>query len=142
MGLEGYAFVDIPRMPGEYDLQAKLWAPVGTVREELHGAFCGSFVPLASVHLVAVADMHRRDQLPRDRSGLRAQTVAGVLHVRVHVLRYRPDSAQVGAPKERSRYPHAVQGAFAERPAGLRRRRRRGQSAEAGVRALDSGTLG
>lgn len=85
--LLGYTFVDIPQLPGEYDVRVPLWSPVGTLSQQLTAKLCGAFMPLASPHLVANADMHRRDALPRNRSALRAQTAAGMLHLRLNVVR-------------------------------------------------------
>lgn len=87
--LHGYSFVDVPRTPGQHEIQAKLWAPLGTIRQQFSSKLCGAYLPLASPHLVANADMHRLDALPRNRSALRAQTAAGVVHVRLQVIRQR-----------------------------------------------------
>merc|ERR1711966_642282 len=39
--LHGYTFVDIPERPGEYDLRVPLWAPLGTITQQLHSKLCG-----------------------------------------------------------------------------------------------------
>eukprot|EP00928_Gymnodinium_smaydae_P066307 TRINITY_DN49341_c0_g1_i1.p1 TRINITY_DN49341_c0_g1~~TRINITY_DN49341_c0_g1_i1.p1 ORF type:complete len:667 (+),score=132.19 TRINITY_DN49341_c0_g1_i1:138-2138(+) len=130
--LHGYAFVDIPRQPGSHDLRAQLWAPTGTITQQLNSKFCGTYLPLASPHLVATADPRRCNTLPRNRSALRTHTAAGVLRLRLHVVRqrrmtlYRPPSARDLA---RSRALEAA-GLSGDPVSGLRRRRRRQQRAE------------
>ena len=90
--LEGYAFIDLPQLPGSYDLRGRLWAPRGTWRQRLQAALCGALLPLASPELLASADA------PRNRSALRVAT-GGQLRLRLQVLRH----AAAEAPKSRPR---------------------------------------
>merc|ERR1712146_483730 len=92
--LQGYAFVDLPQTPGQHELQARLWAPLGSLSQQLTAKLCGAFLPLASPHLVASSDMHERDALPRNRSSLRTQTSLGCLQVRLQVLKRSPIEAR------------------------------------------------
>lgn len=84
--LHGYGYVDLPRKPGCHMIKARLWRPLGAVQERLSADFCGSHIPLAAMHLVASADLDRRNGLPRNRSDLRATTAAGMVQLRLHVL--------------------------------------------------------
>merc|ERR1711948_183290 len=97
----------------------------------------GAFIPLASPHLVAVADMHQRDTLPRNRSALRTQTTEGVVVVRLQVMKQRLGDAPFAArgrrtTRDRVRAPGSAgvgasggAGLPDRAVAGLRRRRRR-----------------
>jgi len=89
--LHGYGFVDLPREPGNHRLKTRLWAPLGTIRQQLSAEFCGTYLPLASPHLLGTTDAHTRDLLPRNRSALRAQTAPGFVRVQLAVIRRGPD---------------------------------------------------
>ena len=117
--LHGFSFVDLPEGVGEHAVHAPLWAPLGTVTDQLSGKFCGTLFPLVSPHLVAAADL---TSLPRNHSALRTESVSGSLHLRLNVAHQKIESSST---LEKS----AV--AAGERVAGLRRRRnKRGSSQE------------
>lgn len=134
----GYAFVDVPCRPGTYELRAQLWAPEGTIRQELSAIFCGTFLPLASPHLVAVADARRRDGLPRNRSALRTRTACGCLRIRLcvvlrrHAAGQRPlardgdGPADPHVPRRRSSSRGTSDHHYIPSEATMRRRHRRG----------------
>lgn len=126
--LHGYAFVDVPQHAGALEVQAQLWVPVTTIRQQLNAEFCGSYVPLFSPALVAAADVHRRDGLPRNRSSLRADTSAGVLRLRLHVSRrHRSQAPEAQRPRWSAEdFKAAFQRGRQLGTAGLRRRRPRG----------------
>merc|ERR1711924_170291 len=140
--LHGYTFVDVPRQPGEYNIRVPLWAPMGTITQQLNSKLCGAFMPLASPHLVASGDIHRVHTLPRNRSALRAQTAAGVLQLQLRVLRRKHDGKSTATPDTGVSGARLVLQELAaaqpsERLEGLRRlrkdRERRQAEAAAGV---------
>ncbi|CAE8585182.1 unnamed protein product, partial [Polarella glacialis] len=103
--LLGYAFADMPQTPGEHEIRSRLWAPLGSITHQLNAKLCGNFLPLASPHLVAAADMHERDSLPRNRSALRASATQGAVVLRLQVLRRRrpKDAPTTGLDARRAR---------------------------------------
>eukprot|EP00930_Biecheleria_cincta_P102289 TRINITY_DN93981_c0_g1_i1.p1 TRINITY_DN93981_c0_g1~~TRINITY_DN93981_c0_g1_i1.p1 ORF type:complete len:593 (-),score=72.09 TRINITY_DN93981_c0_g1_i1:61-1839(-) len=123
--LQGYAFVDLPQSQGQHELRAHLWAPLGSLSQQLTAKLCGAFLPLASPHLVASSDMHERDTLPRNRSSLRAKSSLGCLHIRLQVLKRSPtESWQSERPARRpGGGRESLLGNSSPERAGLRQRR-------------------
>lgn len=90
--LEGYAFVDVPQFPGEYETWSRLWLPAGTRSQQVSSKLCGAYVSLASPFYVSSTELLQESgALPRNRSNLMTRTSRGRLHVRLQVVR-RPIS--------------------------------------------------
>lgn len=128
--LHGYTFVDIPRVAGEHKITAPLWYPAGTVQQRLSGKLCGSFLPLASLHLVASSDSHGYDDLPRNRSSLRTISAAGRVHVRLQVITHERLHPRANLPGL-SALPRTVPAS--DTLDGLRLRRRQRREAREGM---------
>mmetsp|Transcript_68939 Transcript_68939/g.224682 ORF Transcript_68939/g.224682 Transcript_68939/m.224682 type:complete len:212 (+) Transcript_68939:160-795(+) len=135
--LHGYSFVDLPQVAGQHKISAKLWAPVGTISQQLNAKLCGRYLPLASPHLVAWSEVQGRGMLPRNRAALRTQSTAGVVHVRLQVVLHRPTPARADPVVEMlaARPPRSessvLSGATPEILEGLRQRRRQRREARA-----------
>ncbi|CAD7967050.1 unnamed protein product [Amoebophrya sp. A25] len=121
----GYSYVDIPNEAGEYDVSARMWAPCGTIREQLTNKYCGAAPTLLSPQYIAGTDCEGEN--PRNRSCLKTLTMD--LSV---VRQVPPRESRFMARRRASPYgPGRRSEGAPSRSSGARRRTRPGADAAA-----------
>lgn len=78
--LSGYSFINVPTTPGSHEIEALIWRPCGTQREEMAEFFLGE-----SARLVNASMIHSGLKAKEDRHRITTKTV-GKVHVRLDVL--------------------------------------------------------
>ncbi|CAD7958163.1 unnamed protein product [Amoebophrya sp. A120] len=128
----GYSYVDIPDRSGEYDISAKMWAPCGTIRDQLTNYFCGAAPTLLSPQYIVNTD---GDQNPLNRANLKTTTMDGNVRILLHVVRQTEPKTATKRPRRN----------FGSRTGGRSRPGRRtggagGSASEAGTSVAGAST--